>query len=213
MSLATAEEESWVDGTRRYLKAPWLRHTLADDLLDAGAVAVWHMPNRGGMLDRSDANAELFREADATVFPQQEPGRGIFSPSGLATMADRLLAALPEGSLDHRVVRDATEVLCSSEAALARVQELEERFERLLKRAERQRNAVVHGTGTAPAVLETVERFLHLTGRYVAQENMRSAETGEERLIELERSRYRLLDEKARLQSGDDPVEVLFPGE
>lgn len=210
LNLAAAEEESWVDGARRYLRAPWLRHILAYDMFDAAVTGLTMMPGRGGLLDPSQANIDLHQEVDAAVFPQAEPGGGEFSVRGFADTVDRLLSVLAEGSLAERIVGEAREILRSPQAALDRLQALEDRFERLLKRTERQRNAVVHGTGTVPSVLETVEDFLYVAGRYIAQERMRSEDFQGERLIELERNRYELLDQEAALAAGHDPLEVLF---
>lgn len=198
-------EDTWYQPARRFLEAPWVEYTLLRELTDAGHTAAAFIPGRW-----EEPNSTLFIEVHDAVWPEQAPGRRRFNAHGLAEQAPRVLAVLPEGSMQHRLVRNAAAVLTSPEAALTQVGALRSRFERLLDRTERSRNALVHGTGTVQAVLASVDHFVTVLARYVAQEAMRQAETGKEPLIELEHARIRLLDQEARLQSGEAPVNVFF---
>ena len=209
LSVAVGKDESWVDATRRFLRAPWVRNALYVELFEAAHYGVFGMPGRGGPFASSE-NVDLSRDAQEAVWVRGERDTQFLSLRGLTEMADRLLAVLPEGSFQHRLVRDASDVLQRPEAARKRIEELGNRFESLLIRAERQRNAVVHGSGTEPTVIRTVERFLRTLGRFAAQEAMRTAETSSERLVELERSRIELLEDCARLETGETPVSFLF---
>ena len=125
---------------------------------------------------------------------------------GLADLAPEVLAALLVGSMDHRIVREVTAVLRSPEQALKRLRLLGKRFDRLLARAERQRNALAHGTGTTETVLRAVDSFVAVLAQYVAQEAVRQATTGKEPLIEFERQRIEAIEQEARLEVGDSPL-------
>lgn len=197
-------EESWTEAAKRYLRAPWVEYALRNELLDAGISAIDGLPRR---------NAEdqaLYEEVHDVVWPVTGPGERIFEVVGLAKCAARVLAALPDGSMEQRLVREADAVLTLAEVARVRISELGTRFDRLLARLERQRNALVHGTGTVHPVLSTVDDFAVVLARYVAQEAMRQAETGKEPLIELERERVRALEVDAQLEAGAAPLDVLF---
>lgn len=113
--------------------------------------------------------------------------------------------------MEHRLVREADAVLNSAAGARRRLGELRDRFETLLARTERQRNALTHGTGTTTAVLNHVDQFATILARYSAQEAMRQAETGKEPLVELERHRIRALEQDARLEVGHAPLDVFWP--
>jgi hypothetical protein len=86
----------------------------------------------------------------------------------------------------------------------------ERRFKTLLARAERSRNAVIHGQRPSPSVLATVDGFVTDLGRLVAAESMRTAETRQPPLAYLERWRVELIERRARLQSGANPLTTLF---
>ncbi|MCA1679167.1 MAG: hypothetical protein LC777_09605, partial [Actinobacteria bacterium] len=96
------------------------------------------------------------------------------------------------------------------EKASAWLTALEGRFRCLLARTERQRNAIVHGQRPTEGVLASIDEFVRDLGRLVAQESMRSAETGQPPLSQLERWRVDLLEEHARLSAGESPLQVLF---
>lgn len=198
-------EDGWAKPAARFLKAPWIDFALEEELFDAGLTAV----NAAG--DRrvfDEDRAQVIRDA---IMPSTSPGRRSFDPRGLAAEGPGVLDDLVAGTMPHRILRDAMSVLTDSRAARERLEHLARRFDRLLARTERQRNAIVHGTGTVEPVLHAVDPFIRVVSKYVAQEAMRQAETGKPPLLELERSRIRALEREARLQAGDDPLDVLFP--
>ncbi len=198
--------DSWAEAASRYLRASWVEFTLADELLDAGFCAV------NALSDKMGANAELNRRLHPVMFPPSSvPWTTAGFANGFAELANDLVAALPEGSMEHRIVREAEAVLTSPAAALSRLTELGVRFDRLLERTERQRNALTHGTGSTESVVAGVDGFVVVLARYVAQETLRRAASGKEPLIDLERSRVRALEQQARLEVGDLPRAVLWP--
>lgn len=208
-TLGQAREKrnhSWAEAASRYLRPSWVEFILADELLDAGFCSVNALPDKMG------AHAELNRRLHPVMFPPSSaPWTMAEFVKGFAELADDLVAALPEGSMEHRIVRDAAAVLISPQAALNRLKELGLRFDRLLERTERQRNALTHGTGTTEPVVAGVDGFVVVLARYVAQEALRRAATGNAPLIELERRRVRALEHEARLEVGESPLTVLWP--
>jgi len=109
-------------------------------------------------------------------------------------------------------VHEACAILNDPPTAIEALTRLEARFDYLIARTERQRNALIHGTRPAPAVLRTVDGFVGVLNAYIAQEGIRTAETGEEPLQQLERWRIEALQRRQRLVEAHKPVDVFFPG-
>lgn len=197
--------DGWATATRRFLRAAWVRYALSNEVLAAGVAATWNMPGR--YLE----NTEVYTEVHDTAFVVGDgPGRN-FSVRGFASVGHKALTVMPAGSMEHRLIRDALNVLTSPAAAHQRLVELGRRFDLLLARTERQRNALVHGTGVADGVLATVDEFIITLARYAAKEAMDQALTGHEPLIEFERMRIAALEEEVRLSAGENPLDVLYP--
>jgi hypothetical protein len=205
LGIARANDESWVEVTERFLKAPWVRLTLANEMFDAALAAT------NGLPGRHTRNATAYQEIHDLVLPQSEPGRRSVSHSGLATVQASYGHLWEPDSFAGRIVREACATLTDPHAALLALAALEARFDRLLARTQRQRNALIHGTRPAHAVLETIDGFVRTLNAYMAQESLRTAETGQSPLQQLERSRVQALAQRQRLEEGGDPVEVLFP--
>ncbi len=201
MNIAQVKGEGWYGATARYLLAPWVQLRLRNELLDAGVSATWGLRYRG--------DETTFRHAEDLVWPSVTPRRSDLNYGGLAQLDSRLPGALPEGSVERRLLRDATERLNSPEAMLTTLGVLRDSFARLLARTRRQRNAVLHGTRPAAGVLASIDDFVIVLGALVAEESMRTAETRREPLVAFEQARARLLEAEARLQAGDDPVWAL----
>ena len=193
--------EGWSPAATRYLKARWVTHALSYEIYDAAFEAL-------SGVERLAVNQELTQKLRSTVEKSRPWSEFIADFAGVAPEA---VATARVGSMSHRIVRDAVTVLSSAQVALERRRELGRRFDRLLARAERQRNALVHGTGTNEAVLHGVSDFVLVLVGYVSREAMSSAEGKQEPLIELEELRVRALDQDARLQAGDSPLAVLWP--
>jgi len=112
--------------------------------------------------------------------------------------------------MEHRLARETVDILTSPKGALRRLNELGTRFDRLLARTERQRNALTHGTGTTNAAVSGIDSFAVVLARYAANEVMHQVITGKEPLIQLERDRAHALERDARLEAGEDPLGVLW---
>jgi hypothetical protein len=205
LGIARANDESWVDVTRRFLKAPWVRLMLANEMFDAALAAT------NGLPGRRTRNAAAYKEIHDLVLPEREPGRRIVNYSGLAKVQASYGHLWKPDSFSGRIVREACAALTDSHAALLAVGALEARFDRLLARTQRQRNALIHGTRPTHAVLDTIDGFVRTLNAYMAQESLRTAETGQSPLQQLERWRVQALMRRQRLEKEEDPVEVLFP--
>jgi hypothetical protein len=199
----TTADDTWAEPAERFLRAPWIRYALYGELMDAAYAALYLMPDRHG------GNAQVFSELHDELFREAEPGRRLFDPTRLKGSLPKVLALLPEGSMQHRLARDALAVVSDRESASAAIARLDRRFRALLARTERQRNALTHGTGTHDVVVKTVDSFVTLLVRLVAQEAMRQATTGEQPLVELERWRADLIDVEIALNAAGDPADLV----
>jgi hypothetical protein len=185
----------------RFLRALWVTDTLSHEIHDAVFAAHGGVENSFGPTELKNRLLSMLNGASTwhDLFADFLP------------VAPDALAALTPGSMAHRIVRDAVDVLTSPEKALTRLNELGQRFDRLLARSERQRNALVHGTGTTDAALHSVDVFVRVLAKYAAGEALNSAEGRKEPLVALEQLRIKALEQRARLEVGEAPVEVLWP--
>ena len=85
----------------------------------------------------------------------------------------------------------------------------ERRFDIVLARAARQRNAAVHGSVTVPAVIANVLRFSSSLGHRLVHEALAAAAAGEPLLARLERERLIARERRAALSGGRTLNEVL----
>jgi hypothetical protein len=207
LGIAQARDESWLDVTTRFLKAPWVRLTLENELLDAAIAAT------NGLPGRHTHNADAYREIHDLVLPEHEPGLRVVSYAGLATVQAEYGDLWERNAFCGRIVREACAVLTEPNVALAALERLEARFDRLIARTERQRNSLIHGTRPTQAVLATIDDFVRTLNAYVAQESIRTAESGEIPLRQLERWRMQGQARHQQLREGDDPLVALFPSE
>jgi hypothetical protein len=201
LGAARAEaEDTWAAAASRYLRAPWVKETLNIELRESAFVAFNHIELGGGapglqarLLDLI-TTTQTWREFMCAYAPMTVEAQGV----------------LPEGSLEHRVVREAAAVLNDPVAAQRTLRHLGVRFDRLLDRAERQRNALVHGTGTTDAALTAVDHFVVVLAELVAHEAMSNARTRAEPLAGLERARVQALDRDALLELNESPVDAVW---
>jgi hypothetical protein len=204
LGVARASKESWLDVTTRFLKAPWVRLTLGNEMLDAAVAATSGLPGR------YTHNAAQYREILDGVLPEREPGLRMVNHAELAKVHAACGHLWEANAFSGRIVREACAVLTDPQAALALLVRLEARFDRLVARTERQRNSLIHGTRPAYGVLNTIDRFVNDLNAYMAQESLRTAESGQTPLQELEHWRVAALLRRQKLEQGNDPVEVLF---
>jgi hypothetical protein len=205
LGVARARDESWLDVTTRFLKGPWVRLTFENELLDAAIAGTSGLPGR------HTYNAEAYREIHDLVLPEHEPGIRIVSYAGVAGVQTRYGHLWEANALSLRVVREASAALTDPIATLEMLSRLEARFDRLIARTERQRNSLIHGTRPTQGVLTTIDGFVSTLNAYVAQESIRTAETGGTPLQQLEQWRVEALARRQRVETGENPLDVLFP--
>ena len=107
--------------------------------------------------------------------------------------ADQAHAALGRFQGDARITRRGVKQVStwSKDPTLARLRlaKLASRFDILLARTVRQRNAIIHGVQTDPDVVASVDRFVARLAYYITAGALRSATVGEDLADGLERSR------------------------
>lgn len=205
LGIAKANEEPWPDVTSRFLKGQWVYLALSNEMFDAAIAATSGLPGR------YTHNAAAYKEIHDLVLPEGEPGHRSPDFKELAKVQTAYGHLWEDNAFSGRIVREACAALTDPQAALATLTRLKARFDCLIARTERQRNALIHGTRPTQNVLDTVDGFLQTLNAYMAQESFRTAETGQAPLAQLERWRVDALTRKQRLEKGDNPVEVLFP--
>jgi ActR/RegA family two-component response regulator len=89
---------------------------------------------------------------------------------------------------------------------------LAQRFDLLLNRALRQRNAVVHGVQTVADVVMSVDAFVARLAGYVVAEAVHGAGAGEDLVEALERARDRSRRILFRLAHEESPVDRVLYG-
>lgn len=129
--------------------------------------------------------------------------------------ADRVVSLLPSTSwLTRRAVRQVAKWATDPVSTREHLAQLEQRFDALLARALRQRNAVVHGLETVSEVVSSVEPFVARLGGFVVAQAVHGAAIGEEPVEALERGRVRSRRILWRLGQREQPVErVLYSDE
>jgi len=121
-----------------------------------------------------------------------------------------LIEDLPEGSLQRRVAAELAHHARTAGDWLGLLRERGRSFDILLARLVRQRNVVLHGADTVPAVVASVATFtLELQG-LIIHEQLRAATAGESLLTALERNRIWHERVRRRLQDGMPPPTAIF---
>lgn len=196
--------DSWAEPAKRYLRSIWVNYTLVNELRQNAASVL-------NAVQISAHAGDLHVRLHPVVFPaSSDENQWRTFTHGFVQLAPEILESLHPGSIEHRLARETADVLNSPARALERLGELGKRFDRLLARTERQRNALTHGTGTTESVVAGVDSFAVVVARYAADEVMRQARTGKEPLIEFERDRVHALERDARLAAGEHPLEALW---
>jgi hypothetical protein len=106
------------------------------------------------------------------------------------------------GCMSATAGRLAGSGLQSPQAALTKLADIGAWFERMLARTCRQRNALVHGTGTVRTVLQNIDDFALLLATYAADEPLRRAQDGRKPLTDFELDRVQFLDHMEVVRSG-----------
>jgi hypothetical protein len=199
--------ESLRDSCDHYLVDAWCFRQLHKELFDA---AYSSLPR---LRRQPDPGPTLYAELWQSVFPSTGELSFHLEPKVFMQRIPDVLAALPESTIERRMVSEAATVVDTASDALAHLDELTSRFRCLLARALRQRNAVVHGAATVPAVVDTCEPFIRQQCGYVVACTVGAVSNLEILLDRLERARAAWLRQRESLRVGNPPADVLFSGD
>jgi hypothetical protein len=206
LPVARSADETLRDACERYLLDAWTFRALRDELFDAAYHGIWSLPRS------DDAGSSLQWNLREAVLPSTGELSFQFKVRPFIERVGDLVDALPECTMERRMAAEAAESVDSPGEALRRLGELDGHFRRLLARAIRQRNAVVHGAATVPTVVMSCEPFLCRLGRYVVEQTILAVSEEEELLDRLEHARAAWLRQREALRRGAAPAEVLFAG-
>lgn len=196
---------SWVDSARRYLQSTMINHVLLNEIQDA-LFCAYNVTERA--VERPE---ELFERLKMMTSPGKDTGYTWSAlTQDLAVVLPQALDLADEGSMPQRILREAARVLADPAAMLERLGQIELWFDRMLDRTARQRNALVHSTATAEAVLRNVDSFVVLLASYVSDEGLRSDVAAAEPLAAFERDRVNYLKRTSRLEAGAVPADHLW---
>lgn len=201
--------EYWSDATKRYLHDSWGELRLGFWLRDAAFAMLSVHPGRW-----SNGGAEEDKEAYIALKDALTPSAGRMSFKFHGDRALRMLPPMapdtPEGSMERRLLDELIRRTESGQAAAGWLAVFERRFDRLLARTVRQRNAVIHGGRIVPAVLSTIEPFVgQLVGRVVA-EKVHAVGSGTSAEQAMDEVRAAVSGRRERLQGGELAEDVLF---
>ncbi len=206
--LDLGDDADWVGAARRYLRSTMVNHYLLNELVDALFCAANAAERTSGVSSEiSTGIKETFSQPGTRDYTLPEQTKK------MASTLPPLVPLLAPGSMEERIVREAVEVLTEADAALKRLFVLGQRADRMLDRANRQRNAIVHGTGSTEAVIQNVEPFIVRLADYAADEPLRRAKDGRELLSDFEKDRVQTLERERNLKAGAKPADVLWSDE
>lgn len=202
-SLPLAELERWYDAVSRYFRDSWARSRFDKELVDLAFAADYEL--RTHDFDSLKAIGEWVKS------------RGIAQSVNIRSFAlviDQLDGALSRANADRAVrrrVRVAAKWLADPSECLARHTLLQSEFDRVLNRAVRQRNAVIHGVGTDPDVVASAEPLIARIAAWLVSYAIDAAATDTEAVAAIEAARSHARERLWKLECGDQPVlEVLY---
>ena len=159
-------------------------------------------------LRRDQPNGQTPEDFMQAVFPPVDRGHYVLLDQAAARLGE-LAKQLPERTVGKRLALHAAAKVADGPAAARWISDLDATFNVLVHRAARQRNAVIHGTPTIPAVIATVDRFCQQLGRIAVGGSIRAGNGGvgvvtqfEQEILEFEQFRW-------RLESGEVPADIL----
>lgn len=194
----------WAANVRWWMRDLWVRERLLaelDDVAYEGVYGTHQLDPEGRPL--ADKYSELVRRS-ASALGFHIDRRAILS------QLPSLAQDLPEYGMSRRIVRWMAEETADASRLRAHLDDLGDCFDRLLARAQRVRNAVLHGNDTPCEVVESVEPFLSYVCRVIVIEQLYALEHGKPLRQTLGEAREASLQAISRLRAGDSPVSALF---
>jgi hypothetical protein len=180
LALPIIGDERWHGAVKRYFRDFWALHRVADELLQLALDTERSFSWTG----QHDVLKEL------PAFIEHQGQRFTVSVEAFVNAAPQLLERLPPVQRDvKRRLRRVSNWASDAKLAFEQVDAKRQQFDILLKRAIRQRNAVVHGVETVPAVVATTEPFLASLAATIVATAVDEASTGSRMHDALERGR------------------------
>lgn len=203
LALPIIGDERWHGAVKRYFRDFWAFRGLADEVMKLAhdAETAFNWTGTSHLLD------------DVPRFIEHDGQRFTVHLRPFVDAAPSLLERFP--STHHDVRRRLRSLVRWSSDARCALRELDlrrQQFDTLLKRAARQRNAVVHGVETVPAVVATAEPFVRRLAATVVATAVEQASVGEHMHDVLERGRIVEARRMWRLEHESDPVSVILFG-
>jgi hypothetical protein len=196
--------DGWLARARWWLRAGYADGQLFRNLSDAAFEGVHGIPAQHA------ANKELFLRYEALMLPSTGGLAFEYRPKEIMGGLVDLAGELPEGSMEARIVMSAAASLSHGPAAAGRLEEHGGRFDVLLRRAARVRNAVLHGNNTVPAVVESIHSVLEQLTAAVISAEFHTIESTQEIRDILDHRRGLREAELAALRDRESPKDVLF---
>ncbi len=187
------------DAAARHLQGAWSWERFAGQLTDLA----FSIPYGRG----SNEEIERLRSKLMNFGPQ---GRVRLSTENVASSVSQLADVVPAATVEGRLARELAQDLSSGDNALHRLKHWDSVFRTLLARSVRQRNAILHGAATVPAVIATCERFLAELTRLILGQRIIGAAQSTDLLARLEQVRGQCLARREKLADGLDPGRALF---
>jgi hypothetical protein len=196
--------DTWLARARWWLREGCANRQLFRDLADAAFEGVYGIPAK------NTANKELFLRYRSTMLPSKGDLAFEYRPKEIMEGLGDLAGVLPEGSMEARIVTSAAAFFSDGQRAVERHEEHGRRFDVLLRRAARVRNAVLHGNNTVPTVVESVQTVLEQLTAAVISAEFHAIESTQEIRDILDHRRVLREAELAALRDRASPKDVLF---
>lgn len=193
----------WTEPVHRYLKEWWVEGQAHELISDTAEGAV-------DLLDSIRSPDRIEKGWRERLLPSADGLRYTIRLDEILASVKELLDDLPEGSLQRRLAAELAHHSRTGGDWLQLLGERERAFDILLARLVRQRNVVLHGADTVPAVVASVASFARELQWFVIDEQLRATTAGEPLLTALERNRIRLERVRTRLQSDASPATAMF---
>jgi hypothetical protein len=194
-----------VGSCERYLMDAWSMWTLGQQLRDAAHYGTGYALRPGATKDQAKLRQAILPSTGDLSFG--------FNPGVFLKHVSEVLEGLQGLTMQHRMVDEAALWASTGEKMTSHLGQLDERFRILLKRAIRQRNAVMHGAETVPQVVSSCEPFIRELCAQLVSQAIGAAANREDPIDRLERSRNNWLRQRTAIaENGSVPADIVFAG-
>jgi len=199
------DKDPWHALLKHYVRAFWAWRTFDAEVCNSGLHALSGLEDwmQGGDLEKYDD----YRKQFVTDLPdrayQIHRGR-------ILRTAKQLANELPHGSLQQKLAEQLADWSSDPKAALVELDTLGDRFDALLSRAVRVRNAAVHGGEVVAEVAESVDRFVFGLETLILAARQWALIDGTVPIAIHQRWRIRAVRGREQLDAGQDFASVLI---